>query len=130
MFSNCHLNCYTDSWNSLALMPYPPSQQTVEGFCILRQSCFLCFGILFWRIFWGFFFLSFFFFRWAHCWFFCLNVLNHYLFSFSWADRCIVPMDISWSQSIKLSSKLKDSLNTWKLHSHGLGGVAEWVKNG
>lgn len=78
----------------------------------------------------GFFLVCFFlsFFQMSTLLIFSLNVLNHYLFTFSWADRCIVPMDISWSQSIKLSLKLKDSLNTWKPHSHVLGGVAEWGK--
>lgn len=53
-----------------------------------------------------------------------LDLLNHYLFLCFWVDRCVVPTDISWSQSIKPSPKLKVSLMTGNLHSHGLGGVA------
>lgn len=121
------VNFYTDLWSTLALVPHSTFQQTVGQGCILRWGCFSCFGILFWRIFLGLLlFLSFF--QMSTLLIFCLNVLNRCSFPFSWADRCIVPMDISWSQSIKLSSKLKDSLKTWKLHSHGLGGIAEWGK--
>lgn len=99
------------------------------GFYVLRLAWFLCFGILVWRIFlFAFFFL---FFTWAHCWFFAsMSWTTTVLLPIPWADRCIVPMDISWSQSIKLSSKLKDSLNTRKFHSHGLGELlneSKWV---
>lgn len=57
---------------------------------------------------------------------FCLNVLSHYLFPFSWLTDVLFLWTYghspsNWVQNVK-------TLNTWKLHSHGLGGVAEWVK--
>lgn len=101
------------------------------SFYVLRQGWFLCFSILFWRTFFVWFFSFFFFFSDGH--------------TADFLPQCLVPL-LSCSPSPELTDVLflwtyhghspsnwvqnLDSLNTRKLHSHGLGELlneSKWI---